>query len=1008
MSYRFADFDLDPIRYQLTRNGEPVDAPRQIFELILLLIRHRDRPVTKEEILATIWHGRSVTEASLTHAIATARRLLGDSPKSQATIRTVHKRGYWWVAETVENYQEPLDARARPYVGRRDELQILIGALDQAHAGRSELVLMVGEAGVGKSTLAQRFADAVRRDGVTVISACAEDLSPTPPFYLWRQVLSELASSGLVDSSTESIFRGDLSNDGYSASETLRDSDLFLESVAAKLHLFEAIASALSRACHRGKVAIVLEDLHNADRASLEALQFLLSQASRAPTLIVGTQRPAIQTRSSSAGQLAKLARAPNVRSLVLGNLTRDEVREFLDCLADQNLPTSASDRLFAASAGNPFFLWQLVAIARAHRGADIEPGTRAIPSTVRTAISAHIDGLPPAAQDLLRIAAVTGQAFDLLVVSSVAEIPVASASSLIKLCVNGGILRPRTAYRFEFSHSLLRDALYDEIDPHERASLHFAIGNSLREIFGDSEGDHLPSMAVHFREAALIGGRDLAVATLRRCGELAAHALAFQDAAALFSDALSLARGVASPDRELECRLLLGGGSALLCAGDRAGAREKLAELAHLAESAGNGVLLAEAALSFAPSVLSLEVGVVDGLLIETLERSLALASLASSETRTELAGRLALALYWSEDDERREYAQSILREAATSASEGERARALLFRLGANWSPDNLEVRRQELDVLISNRARLPGPLAPVARVYRVASFLETNNLNEMDREISTLEGELRDARVPYCAWYPTMFRATQALYRGELEQALDLASQYVAIGQRFEDSNVANSFAAQWGEVQWLRGEVAAAIEPVEALARQFPALVEWSCVVALFHAAVGRGSEAESRIGEMCDSGFAGLTRRRSISSVISACVLAEAVDRLNLSEYADQLYEILLPFRGQNAVAGYGVLCWGSVSRFLGQVAALSGKEREAIVLFEEALASDSRAGCDSWIARSEIALARMLARREEGVSRSRSLAERAVRRAKSHGMHRLVAEAEAVLDLQSHR
>ena len=102
MSYRFGDFELDPLRYQLTRRGEPVDLPRRIFELVLLLVRHRDRPVTKEEILATIWHGRSVTDASLTHAIATARKALGDSPKSQDTIKTVHKRGYWWVAETVE------------------------------------------------------------------------------------------------------------------------------------------------------------------------------------------------------------------------------------------------------------------------------------------------------------------------------------------------------------------------------------------------------------------------------------------------------------------------------------------------------------------------------------------------------------------------------------------------------------------------------------------------------------------------------------------------------------------------------------------------------------------------------------------------------------------------------------------------------------------------------------------------------------------------------------------
>ena len=216
-------------------------------------------------------------------------------------------------------------------------------------------------------------------------------------------------------------------------------------------------------------------------------------------------------------------------------------------------------------------------------------------------------------------------------------------------------------------------------------------------------------------------------------------------------------------------------------------------------------------------PSVLSLEVGVIDNLLIDTLESSLAL-PLESSETRTELAGRLALALYWADDDRRRTAAESVLDSAAESEGAGERARALLFRLGSNSSPDDLPGRRRKLDLLDKERGSLPSSLAPVVRVYRVATFLEANALAEMDMEIHLLEGELRASGVPYCAWYPRDVPATQALYRGELYRALSLAQEYVTIGQQFEDSNVANSFAAQWGEVQWLRGNAAAAMAPVE----------------------------------------------------------------------------------------------------------------------------------------------------------------------------------------------
>jgi hypothetical protein len=229
----------------------------------------------------------------------------------------------------------------------------------------------------------------------------------------------------------------------------------------------------------------------------------------------------------------------------------------------------------------------------------------------------------------------------------------------------------------------------------------------------------------------------------------------------------------------------------------------------------------------------------------------------------------------------------------------------------------------------------------------------------------------------------------------------ALNLAQEYVTIGQQFEDSNVANSFAAQWGEVQWLRGNAAAAMEPVETLAHRFPAMVEWRCVVVFFLVLAGRQSEALSRIDEMLSSEFAFLKRRRNMSFVIGVCVLAEAASRLRLRECASPLYDLLLPYRGRNAVGGYGVLGWGSVSRFLGEMASLAGRGSEAIGLLEEALVSDTRAGSDSWMARSEIALARTLLVYGSDARRATNLASEAKRRAGRRGLSLLAAEAEEI-------
>ena len=98
--FQFEDFELDPPRFELRRAGIPIPIPRLVFDLILYLIQHRDRPVTKAELFEHVWPGRTVTEASLSQAITAARRALGDSPADQRVIKTVHGRGYWWVAET--------------------------------------------------------------------------------------------------------------------------------------------------------------------------------------------------------------------------------------------------------------------------------------------------------------------------------------------------------------------------------------------------------------------------------------------------------------------------------------------------------------------------------------------------------------------------------------------------------------------------------------------------------------------------------------------------------------------------------------------------------------------------------------------------------------------------------------------------------------------------------------------------------------------------------------------
>lgn len=101
MRYQFGDFTLDTDLFELSRAGTPVRAEPQVIELLALLVRHRDRMVTKEEILETVWRGRVVSESALSSRIKLARQLLDDDGQEQRFIRTVHKKGFRFVHEVT-------------------------------------------------------------------------------------------------------------------------------------------------------------------------------------------------------------------------------------------------------------------------------------------------------------------------------------------------------------------------------------------------------------------------------------------------------------------------------------------------------------------------------------------------------------------------------------------------------------------------------------------------------------------------------------------------------------------------------------------------------------------------------------------------------------------------------------------------------------------------------------------------------------------------------------------
>jgi DNA-binding NarL/FixJ family response regulator/tetratricopeptide (TPR) repeat protein len=428
---------------------------------------------------------------------------------------------------------------SRSFVGRAAELAVLEGALAEAAGGEPSIVLVGGEAGVGKTRLVGELA--VRAQALVATGACVELTAGTAPYLAATEVLRDLARV-LPERAWDRLRAGagaelaPLLPGAGGAPAGGRADD------ASRARLFGQVHDLLAEAATAGPLVLVLEDVHWADRSTLDLVGFLARALRDERILLVATYRSdEVPRRPALRSWLAEVGRASRARRLELAPFTAGEVGDLLAAILGAAADPATAAEITRRSGGNAFLAEELLAAAR-----DGDPA--ALPPSVRDVLDGRIAALAPPAQDAVRAAAVAGAGADDELLAELVELPDLGAALREAVAHQVLVADPRDG-RLSFRHELAREAAYAALLPGERRRLHAACARVLTAkpaLGGDARASTSAAVAGHWHAA---GEDRSALAASVWAGAAAEGVDAFAEAAAQYERALALWSAVADAE---------------------------------------------------------------------------------------------------------------------------------------------------------------------------------------------------------------------------------------------------------------------------------------------------------------------------------------------------------------------------------------------------------------------------------------------------------------------------
>lgn len=593
----FAPFRLHLRQARLLKGDRPIPLRPKTFAVLAYLAQHRGELVTKRDLLDAVWKDIAVTDDMPRISVRELRRALGDDTKAPRFIETVRGQGYRFIGadsaappDTLEDLQE----EKQVLVGREPELKALRSLVDATTRGRRQTALVIGEPGVGKTTLVDATLNEIspRNDDRTLIGRgqCIEQRGQAEWYHPLLEVIADWCRGPLRETVTEALqsfaptWARELPWLVQGSSGAVTDA-LPNSNVERTRREFCALIEGLARAT---TVVLVIEDLQWCDEATLDLLRVMAQRREPARLLLVGTVQSADAMPAQHPVSRLKedLVRKQVCSLFTLERFDNESVEMFLQQRFDnEEIAKLFAPIVYSQTDGNPFFVRAVTdylvdeAFVKESGGVwkfGVDPdsiGRRRgerwleVPGSVQHMVEVQLERLDSHERAILEAASLIGMEFSTQLVAAASELEIEEIEELCDgLSRSGRLIRTSgevvwpdgsIGARYVFVQTVYREVLQQRVSPSRRRRLHEVIAVRLESGFPGNTDEVAGQLAIHCEAG---GAVERAVHWLERAAERAADGIAGREIMRLVSRALELLREM--PDRadrlEQELRLQL------------------------------------------------------------------------------------------------------------------------------------------------------------------------------------------------------------------------------------------------------------------------------------------------------------------------------------------------------------------------------------------------------------------------------------------------------------------